>query len=36
MVASGTLDRDLVLGALVHYVGRDDERVDRLTVLLSS
>ena len=36
MMTAGTLDGDLVLGALVHYVGRDDERVDRLTVLLSS
>jgi hypothetical protein len=36
MVAAGTLDRDLVLGALAHYVGRDDERVERLTELLST
>jgi hypothetical protein len=36
MATAGTLDRDLVLGALTRYVGRDDERVGRLAVLLSS
>jgi hypothetical protein len=36
MVAAGTLDSDLVLGALVHYLGRDDERVERLTALLTT
>ena len=35
MVAADALDGDLVLGALVHYLGSDDERVERLTVLLS-
>ena len=35
MVAAGTLDGDLVLGALVHYLGRDDDRVERLTALLT-
>lgn len=34
MVAAGTLDGDLVLGALVHYLGGDDERVERLRSLL--
>jgi hypothetical protein len=34
MIAAGTLDRDLVLGALVHYLGRDDKRVARLRSLL--
>jgi hypothetical protein len=34
MVAAGTLDGDLVLGALVHYLGGDDERVERLRALL--
>jgi hypothetical protein len=34
MIAAGTLDRDLVLGALVHYLGRDDKRVERLRSLL--
>jgi len=34
MVAAGTLDSDLVLGALVHYLGSDDDRVSRLTALL--
>jgi hypothetical protein len=36
MVAADTLDGDLVLGALVHYLGRDDERVERLTALLTT
>ncbi len=34
MAAAGTLDGDLVLGALVHYLGRDDDRVERLRSLL--
>ncbi len=34
MVAAGTLDADLVLGALVHYLGPGDERVERLRALL--
>ena len=34
MVAAGTLDGDLVLGALVHYLGRDDPRIERLTALM--
>jgi hypothetical protein len=36
MVAAGTLDGDLVLGALVHYLGRDDERVEHLNALLTT
>ena len=36
MIAAGTLDRDLVLGALVHYLGRDDDRVERLTAILAA
>jgi hypothetical protein len=36
MVAADTLDGDLVLGALVHYLGRDDERVERLSALLTT
>ena len=36
MVTAGTLDGDLVLGALVHYLGHDDERVARLTALLTT
>jgi hypothetical protein len=35
MVAAGTLDRDLVIGALVRYLGGDDERVARLTALVA-
>jgi len=35
MAAAGTLDGDFVLGALVHYLGADDERVERLTALLT-
>jgi hypothetical protein len=35
MAAAGALDDDLVLGALVHYLGRDDERVGRLTSLIT-
>jgi hypothetical protein len=35
MVDAGTLDGDLVTGVLVHYLGRDDERVARLTALLA-
>jgi hypothetical protein len=35
MVATGTLDGDLVLGALVRYLGPDDDRVERLTALLT-
>lgn len=34
MIAAGTLDRDRVLGVLVHYLGGDDERVDRLRSLV--
>ena len=34
MAVAGTLDADLVLGALVHYLGGDDERVERLRSLL--
>ena len=33
MAAVRTLDRELVLGALVHYLGADDERVERFTSL---
>jgi len=33
MVAAGALDHDLVLGALVHYLGAGDERVSRLRTL---
>jgi len=36
MLAAGTLDGDLVLGALVHYLGRDDARVERFTALLTT
>jgi hypothetical protein len=36
MAAAGTLDGDLVLGALVHYLGRDDVRVERLAALLTT
>lgn len=36
MVAARTLDGNLVLGALVHYLGTDDERVERLTALLTT
>ena len=36
MVAAGTLDGDFVLGALVHYLGRDDERVARVSTLLTT
>jgi hypothetical protein len=36
MMAADTLDGDLVLGALVHYLGRNDERVERLTALLAT
>jgi hypothetical protein len=35
MVAADTLDRDLVLGTLVHYLGHDDLRVERLTALVT-
>lgn len=35
MLAAGTLDGDFVLGVLVHYLGRDDERLGRLTALLA-
>ncbi len=34
MVAAGTLDTDLVIGALVHYLGADDERFEKLNNLL--
>ncbi len=34
MIAAGTLDPDLVLGALVHYLGTDDDRVARLRALV--
>jgi hypothetical protein len=34
MVRAGTLDADLVIGALVHYLGADDERVEKLDALL--
>lgn len=33
MIAVGTLDRDRVLGALVHYLGLDDPRIERLRSL---
>jgi hypothetical protein len=36
MAAAGTLDSDRVVGALVHYLGRDDERVERLTAILAT
>ena len=35
MVAAGTLDADLALGALVHYLGADDDRVTRLGALVA-
>jgi hypothetical protein len=35
MVAVDALDGDLVLGALVRYLGGDDERVARLAALLT-
>jgi hypothetical protein len=35
MAAAHTLDRDLVVGTVVHYLGRDDQRVERLTNLLA-
>lgn len=35
MAAVHTLDANLVLGTLVHYLGRDDERVEKLTKLLA-
>ncbi len=34
MVAAGTLDVDFVLGALVHYLGADDDRITRLRALV--
>ncbi len=34
MMAATTLDADLVLGALVHYLGAGDERVARLRALV--
>lgn len=34
MFAAGTLDHDLVLGALVNYLGPNDERVARLRALV--
>ncbi|HEX4493445.1 MAG TPA: hypothetical protein VH914_19740 [Acidimicrobiia bacterium] len=36
MIDAGTLDADLVIGALVHYLGADDERVTRLRALVAS
>ena len=33
MRAAGTLDLDRVIGVLVRYLGRDDERIDRLLAL---
>jgi hypothetical protein len=34
MVAVETLDHDLVLGALVHYLDADDDRVARMRALV--
>ena len=34
MVRAGTFEADLAIGALVHYLGADDERVEKLTTLL--
>lgn len=36
MSAAGTLDVDLVLGALVHYLGTADDRVTRLRALVQT
>ncbi|HEY3833635.1 MAG TPA: hypothetical protein VGO03_15170 [Acidimicrobiia bacterium] len=36
MVAAGSLDVDLVIGALVHYLGADDERVTRLRAIATA
>lgn len=33
MRSAGTLDIDRVVGVLVHYLGSDDERIDRLRAL---
>ena len=35
MDAAGSLDLEAVLGVLVHYLGADDERIDRLRTLAS-
>jgi hypothetical protein len=35
MVVAGTLDADVTLGALVRYLGADDERIERLRDLIA-
>ena len=34
MQAAGTLDKSRVLAVLIEYLGKDDERVDRLNALV--